>query len=331
MKLLERTRGATRGGTTPAELPRKIRKAVFPVAGLGTRFLPVTKSLPKEMLPIVDRPLIQYAVDEALAAGIRELIFITHRSKRAIEDYFDRALEIERELESKGRQRQLSELRSLVPDHVHIAYARQSAPLGLGDAIYCARHLIGNEPFAVLLPDDLIDAETPVLSQLVERYSSCGSSVIAVQTVNAAQTSQYGIVDTAVSGGLARVLGIVEKPPPQEAPSDQAVVGRYIFTPRIFECLDRLQPGTNNEIQLTDGIARLLGHEPVFAHRFEGTRYDCGSKLGYLEATLAYAAKHPELGGDFATLLGAAARRLQPAAGAAGGPPQLTLVSGKSR
>ena len=215
MKLLERIRGAARRDTQHGrEIPRKIRKAVLPVAGLGTRFLPVTKSLPKEMLPIVDRPLIQYAVEEALAAGIRELIFITHRSKRAIEDYFDRALEIERELESKGRHRQLAELRALAPDHVHIAYARQSAPLGLGHAIHCARHLIGNEPFAVLLPDDLIDADPPVLSQMVERYESCGSSVIAVQTVNAAETSQYGIVDTAVVGAsLARVLGIVEKPP----------------------------------------------------------------------------------------------------------------------
>jgi UTP--glucose-1-phosphate uridylyltransferase len=329
VKLLDGIRGSARRNPQHGrEIPRKIRKAVLPVAGLGTRFLPVTKSLPKEMLPIVDRPLIQYAVDEALAAGIRELIFITHRSKRAIEDYFDRALEIERELESKGRHRQLAELRSLAPHHVHMAYARQSAPLGLGHAIHCARHLIGNEPFAVLLPDDLIDADPPVLSQMVERYESCGSSLIAVQTVNAAETSRYGIVDTAVVGAsLARVLGIVEKPPPHEAPSDQAVVGRYIFTPRILECLDRLHLGANNEIQLTDGIARLLGHEPVFAHRFVGTRYDCGSKIGYLEATLAFAAKHAELGAEFRTLLTAAARRLQPPVATANNPPQLTLVS----
>jgi UTP--glucose-1-phosphate uridylyltransferase len=329
MKLLERLLGSGRGKESAQvrELPRKVRKAVFPVAGLGTRFLPATKAMPKEMLPIVDRPLIQYAVDEAVAAGIRELIFVTHRSKRAIEDYFDRALEIERELASKGRHEQLNELRRLVPEQVHIAYARQSAPLGLGHAIQCARHLIGNEPFAVVLPDDLIDAEQPVLSQMVERYNSCGSSVVAVQTVPREETSQYGIVEIG-DAPPARVLGIVEKPQPQVAPSDQAVVGRYIFTPRILDCLDGLEPGANNEIQLTDGIARLLGREPVFAHRFTGTRYDCGSKLGFLEATLAYASKHDELGTDFRALLTATARRLNTSDAPNSGAAHLTLVSG---
>ncbi len=331
MKLLDRLLGSGRGKESAPvrELPRKVRKAVFPVAGLGTRFLPATKAMPKEMLPIVDRPLIQYAVDEAIAAGIRELIFVTHRSKRAIEDYFDRALEIERELASKGRHGQLKELRRLVPEQVHIAYARQSAPLGLGHAIQCARHLIGNEPFAVLLPDDLIDAEQPAISQMVERYNSCGSSIVAVQTVPRAETSQYGIVETALSGApLARVMGIVEKPAPDVAPSDQAVVGRYIFTPQILDCLESLEPGANNEIQLTDGIARLLAREPVFAHRFTGKRYDCGSKLGFLEATLAYASKHAELGADFRALLTSTARSLNSKEAPSSSGAQLTLVSG---
>jgi UTP--glucose-1-phosphate uridylyltransferase len=330
MKLLDRILGGVRGRDTSdvRDLPRKVRKAVFPVAGLGTRFLPATKALPKEMLPIVDRPLIQFAVDEALAAGIRELIFVTHRSKRAIEDYFDRAFELERELEGKGRHQQVRELRRLAPEHVHIAYARQSAPLGLGHAIHCARHLIGDEPFAVLLPDDLIDADPPVLSQMVERYGKCGGSVIAVQTVPRHETSHYGIVETAVSGApMARVTGIVEKPAPNNAPSDQAVVGRYIFSPRILDCLDSLRPGANNEIQLTDGIARLLAREPVFTHRFSGTRYDCGSKLGYLQATLAYAAKHPELGKEFRAAITSSARQLH-ASQVAAPNGHLTLVSG---
>jgi UTP--glucose-1-phosphate uridylyltransferase len=327
MKLFDRLRGERRAPVR--ELPRRVRKAVFPVAGLGTRFLPATKSLPKEMLPIVDRPLIQYAVDEALAAGIRQLIFVTHRSKRAIEDYFDRALEVERELEAKGRQRQLAELRALAPEHVHVAYARQAAPLGLGHAIRCARHLIGDEPFAVLLPDDLIEAERPVLAQMIERYQTTGASVIATQTVRREDTANYGIVETAASGAaLARLTGIVEKPRPQDAPSDQAVVGRYVFTPAILDCLEALAPGSGNEIQLTDGIARLLAQQSVFALRFDGTRYDCGSKLGFLEATLAFGARHPELGADFRRLITAAAHRHAAPAGAVHGSGHLTLVSG---
>jgi len=309
-------------------LPRTVRKAVFPVAGLGTRFLPATKAMPKEMLPVVDRPLIQYAVDEALAAGISELIFVTHRSKRAIEDYFDRAIEIERELESKGRQRQLCALRSLSPQHVHIAYARQSFPLGLGHAIHCARHLIGNEPFAVLLPDELIAGEPPALAQVIDRYTSCGMSVLGVQRVSHAETSQYGIVDIeAGPTAAARVRGVVEKPPPGNAPSDLAIVGRYVFTPGILDCLENLAPGANNEIQLTDAIARLLEKEPVFAERLTGRRFDCGSKIGFLEANLAFALSHPELGHDFGALVARAAHDLHPPAAEPVTAGHLTLVS----
>jgi len=287
---------------------RKVRKAVFPVGGLGTRFLPITKAVPREMLPIVDRPLIQYAVDEALAAGITELIFVTHRSKRAIEDYFDRAVEFERALEGKGQHAQLAELRGLAPDHMHIVYARQSAPLGLGHAIHCARHLIGNEPFAVILPADLIDSDPPVLSQLLERYQDCRGSLVAVQPVRREKASHFGFLETDVTAPLARVTGIGEKPP-AATPFAQAVVGRYIFSPRILDCLDHLPSGTNDEVQLTDGIARLLALEPVFACQVRGTRYDCGSKLGLLDATLAYACRHPELGREFRAMVAALARQ----------------------
>jgi len=315
-------------GARIRSLPRTVRKAVFPVAGLGTRFLPATKAMPKEMLPVVDRPLIQYAVDEALAAGISELIFVTHRSKRAIEDYFDRAVEIELELESKGRQRQLSELRSLAPQHVHIAYARQGVPLGLGHAIYCARHLIGNEPFAVLLPDELIADEPPALAQVIDRYADCGMSVLGVQQVSHAETSQYGIVDIEAGATAAsRVRGVVEKPPPGKAPSDLAIIGRYVFTPGILDCLENLAPGANNEIQLTDAIARLLEKEPVFAERLTGQRFDCGSKIGFLEANLAFGLRHPELGHDFGALVARAARDLHPPVAAPVATGHLTLVS----
>jgi len=325
VKLTDTVRGES---TRVRGLPRTVRKAVFPVAGLGTRFLPATKAMPKEMLPIVDRPLIQYAVDEALAAGISELIFVTHRSKRAIEDYFDRAVEIERELESKGRERQLSALRSLAPQHVHIAYARQGVPLGLGHAIHCARHLIGSEPFAVLLPDELIAGEPPALAQVINRYSSCGMSVLGVQQVSHAETSHYGIVDTdGDAAAAARVLGVVEKPPPGKAPSNLAIIGRYVFTPGILDCLENLAPGANNEIQLTDAIARLLENEPVFAEKLTGQRFDCGSKIGFLEATLAFALRHPELGQDFGTLVARAARDLHAPAAAPVAAGHLSLVS----
>jgi UTP--glucose-1-phosphate uridylyltransferase len=316
-------RRARRTGSTSQPQFQRIRKAVFPVAGLGTRFLPATKAMPKELLPIVDRPLIQYAVDEALAAGIDELIFVTHRSKRAIEDYFDRAMEIERELESKGRQGQLSALRGLSPQHVHIAYARQSAPLGLGHAIWCARHLIGDEPFAVVLPDDLIDSTRPALAELMDRHATCGVSVVAIQAISRRDTSRYGIVETEGSKPNSRLLGIVEKPPVHEAPSNLGVIGRYVFTPEILRCLDGLLPGYDREIQLTDGIARLLTTQPVLTHHIAGRRFDCGSKLGFLEATVAYALRHPDLGREFRTLINRTARELP----VARSPARLTLVS----
>lgn len=278
----------------------RVRKAIFPVAGMGTRFLPATKAIPKEMLPIVDRPLIQYAVDEAIAAGIEELIFVTHRSKRAIEDHFDRAPELEQQLERSGKSAPLDEVRHLVPERVRISYARQSAPLGLGHAVWSARHLVGHEPFAVILPDDLIDAQPAVLGQMMKAYAKSGASQIAVQIVARDEVSSYGIVQPAVAPhGLTRISSIVEKPRPADAPSTLAVVGRYLFSPRMMSCLQDLEPGAGNEIQLTDGIARLLAQEDVFAFRYSGRRYDCGSKLGFLEATVAYALKDPSLAADF--------------------------------
>jgi UTP--glucose-1-phosphate uridylyltransferase len=323
MRLLEQMRRGRRTGSKSRPQFQRVRKAVFPVAGLGTHFLPATKAMPKELLPIVDRPLIQYAVDEALAAGIQELIFVTHRSKRAIEDYFDRALEIERELESKGRHGQLSALRRMAPQHVHIAYARQSAPLGLGHAIWCARHLIGNEPFAVVLSDDLIDSTPPALAELMDRHSACGVSIIGVQPISGGDTSRYGIVQTESGKANSRLLGIVEKQPVDEASSKLGVVGRYIFTPELLRCLDGLLPGADREIQLTDGIARLLMTEPVLTHHIAGRRFDCGRKLGFLEATMAYALRHPDVGREFGTMVSRLARDLPPPRS----PAHLKLVS----
>jgi UTP--glucose-1-phosphate uridylyltransferase len=311
MSFLDRIRNrkpVAPGDDAIARAPQRVRKAVFPVAGLGTRFLPATKAIPKEMLPIVDRPLVQYAVDEAVAAGIEEMIFVTHRSKRAIEDHFDSAVELERELEKAGKDALLAELRSVAPAHIRFSFARQTAPLGLGHAVWCARHLIGNEPFAVVLPDDLLDGEPPVLAQMVECFGTSGNSVIAVENVRREDTARYGIVQPALDSGRAtRILSIVEKPQPADAPSTLAVVGRYVFTPRILECLEDLEPGAGNEIQLTDGISRLLAHEPVFAYNYIGTRYDCGSKLGYLEATVHFALKDPQLRADFQRVINRAA------------------------
>jgi UTP--glucose-1-phosphate uridylyltransferase len=278
----------------------KVTKAVFPVAGLGTRFLPVTKASPKEMLPIVDKPLIQYAVEEAIAAGITDMIFVTGRGKRAIEDYFDKAYELEAELKANGKVKLLKEIRGLMEEGVTYAYIRQPEALGLGHAVMCARHLIGNEPFAVVLADDLIDADTPALKQMMQVYQKHGGSIVAVQNVDRADTASYGIVSAqAVSDGLSKLSGIVEKPKPEEAPSTLGVVGRYVLSPRIFEHLGKLRPGAGREIQLTDAIGRLLREESVYAYEFEGQRYDCGSKLGYLKATIAYALKHPEVGSGF--------------------------------
>ena len=286
---------------------KKIRKAVFPVAGLGSRFLPATKAQPKEMLPIVDKPLIQYAVEEAVAAGITDMIFITGRNKRAIEDHFDKAYELEVELEAAGKMQLLEFIQNVIPKHINCIYIRQSAPLGLGHAVLCARPVVGDEPFAVMLADDFMDVEPgqmPVLAQMTEIFSREGKSILAVQDVPQAETRQYGIVSTSqYQTGLERVNGIVEKPAPENAPSTLAVVGRYVLNNGIFDYLENLGKGAGGEIQLTDGIAALMQSEPVLAYRYSGQRYDCGSKLGYLKATLAMGLKHPETGKAFSDYL----------------------------
>ena len=283
---------------------QKVRKAVFPVAGLGTRFLPATKASPKEMLPIVDKPLIQYAVEEALAAGARNLVFITGSSKRAIEDHFDSDAQLEATLAAQGKQDLADSLRTILPADACCIYIRQPAPLGLGHAVLCAQPVVGSEPFFVHLADDLIDAKQPVLAQMREHYQQTGGSLIGVQQVDRSATGNYGIVATDDSGrNPARVLRIVEKPKPADAPSDLAVVGRYLLSGSIFDRLRNIGRGAGGEIQLTDGIAALLADEPVYAYRFSGKRYDCGSKLGYLEATVEYALRHPELGERFGKYL----------------------------
>ncbi|HSS63379.1 MAG TPA: UTP--glucose-1-phosphate uridylyltransferase GalU [Gammaproteobacteria bacterium] len=282
-----------------------LRKAVFPVAGLGTRFLPATKANPKEMLPVVDKPIIQYAVEEAVAAGITELIFITGRTKRAIEDHFDRAVELEATLEAKRKTAELEGLRAIIPDGVSCVYIRQAEPRGLGHAVLCARAVVGEEAFAVVLPDDLIDdGGRGCLAQMTAIFESDPSSLVAVETVPREDTDKYGIVSTKGGNGRAvEMTGILEKPAPDKAPSTLAVVGRYILTPGIFAELEATGVGAGGEIQLTDAIARLLQKEPVNAFRFEGRRYDCGSKLGFLEATVAMGLKHPEIGEAFRALL----------------------------
>ncbi len=279
----------------------KVTKAVFPVAGLGTRFLPATKANPKEMLPIVDKPLIQYAVEEAVAAGISELIFVTNSSKRAIEDHFDSNFELEFNLKDRGKHELLEIVRDILPEGVSCAYIRQKSPQGLGHAVLCAKQLVGNEPFAVLLADDLIDGGgKSCLQQMIEVFQQNQSSLVAVQKIPHTDTKKYGVVDVpANSERIAEIHGIVEKPAPDKAPSNLAVVGRYILTPRIFSLLENTARGSGGEIQLTDAIAKLLEEESVYSLQFKGRRYDCGSKLGYLEATLAYALKHPELAQDF--------------------------------
>ena len=282
----------------------KVTKAVFPVAGLGTRFLPATKASPKEMLPVVDKPLIQYAVEEAVNAGITDLIFVTGRGKRAIEDHFDKAYELEAELQAHGKAKLLKEVRGLLPAGVTCAYVRQAEALGLGHAVLCARHLVGDEPFAVILADDLIDAATPVMKQMVQVHAKNGGSVIAVQNIPREDTASYGIVSSEkVSQGISKITAMVEKPKPEEAPSTLGVVGRYILSPRIFHFLENTRPGAGREIQLTDGIGRLLREENVYAYEFQGRRYDCGSKIGYLEATVDLALKHPELADEFRAYL----------------------------
>ena len=282
----------------------KVRKAVFPVAGMGTRFLPATKASPKEMLPVVDKPLIQYAVEEALAAGIKEMVFVTGRSKRSIEDHFDKAYELENELELRGKTEMLSYVRSLMPSDMKCVYIRQPEALGLGHAVLCAQPVVGNEPFAVLLADDLLDGEPAVMRQMVDVYDYYKCSVLGVQQVPREDTRSYGIVaSNPLKENLEAVHAIVEKPKPEEAPSTLAVVGRYVLTPRIFHHLAHLGKGAGGEIQLTDGIAALMAEEQVLAYRYQGKRYDCGSKIGYLEATLAMARKHPDVGAEFELLL----------------------------
>jgi len=280
----------------------KIKKAVFPVAGMGTRFLPATKANPKEMLPIVDKPLIQYAAEEAIAAGINELIFVTSSSKRAIEDHFDKNYEMETELAKRGKKELLQVLRDIVPEGISCVYVRQAEALGLGHAVLCARPVVGNEPFAVILADDMINGgdDRSCLSQMVDLYDEQNCSVLGVERIAPEDTNKYGVVkETVLSEGLSRVDGIVEKPHPEVAPSNLAVVGRYILTPAIFDFLVKTGRGAGGEIQLTDAIAELLKHEQVLAYEFKGKRYDCGSKLGYLQATVEYALEHKELGPEF--------------------------------
>jgi len=282
----------------------KLRKAVFPVAGLGSRFLPVTKASPKEMLPIVDKPLIQYAVEEAAAAGITEMIFVTGRNKRAIEDHFDKAYELETELERKNKGVLLGMVRSVLPEGARCIYIRQAEPLGLGHAVLCARPVVGDDAFAVILADDLMDSQPPAMARMAQVFAREGASLLGVEEVPRDQTQSYGIVTVERTGAdIARIHSIVEKPRPAEAPSTLAVIGRYVLTPRIFELLGELTPGAGGEIQLTDAISQLLAHERVLAVRLPGRRFDCGSKLGYLQATVEYGVRHPEVGQDFARFL----------------------------
>ncbi len=282
----------------------KVTKAIFPVAGMGTRFLPATKASPKEMLPIVDKPLIQYAVEEAVDAGITHLVFITGRNKRAIEDHFDKAYELETELEARGRNALLAQVRNIVPRHVSCTYVRQTEALGLGHAVLCAKPVVGNEPFAVILADDLIDAGVPALRQMIEVYERKHCSVIAVQNIAREDTTSYGIIAGEAEGErIIRMTRIVEKPKPEDAPSTLAVVGRYVLTPAVFDHLERVKPGAGGEIQLTDGIAATLEAEGAVGYQFEGTRYDCGSKLGYLQANIMYGLRHAEVGKGLAQFL----------------------------
>lgn len=284
-----------------------IRKAVFPVAGLGSRFLPATKAQPKEMLPIVDKPLIQYAVEEAVEAGITEMIFITGRNKRAIEDHFDKAYELEAELEAAGKAQLLELVKNVIPKHINCMYIRQSEALGLGHAVLCARPIVGDDPFAVILADDFMQSvpgQQGVMAQMTAQFEREQASLLAVQDVPRAQTRQYGIVSAEPFGErLEKVLGIVEKPQPDVAPSTLAVVGRYVLTNRIFSCLEKLGKGAGGEIQLTDGIAALMDYETVLAYRYHGRRFDCGSKLGYLQASVEMGLQHAETGAAFAEWL----------------------------
>lgn len=286
-------------------MKRKVSKAIFPVAGLGTRFLPATKSVPKEIMTLVDRPLIQYAIDEARAAGIKEFIFVTSRGKSALEDYFDHAPDLESSLRKAGKTELLEILKETNMDSGAIAYMRQHKPLGLGHAVWCARRLIGNEPFAVILPDDVIAAEKPCLQQMVEAYQETGGSMVATMEVAPEKTSSYGVVDVeSQDGPLVKLRGMVEKPNPEDAPSNLAVIGRYILSPKIFQNFNQVQKGAGGELQLTDAIAQEFNEgRDVFGYLFEGKRYDCGSKAGYLQAMVAFALDREELREEFGAYL----------------------------
>ena len=299
---------APHGGPARIELkmkPRKVTKAVFPVAGLGTRFLPATKSIPKEIMTLVDRPLIQYAIDEARAAGIRDFIFVTSRGKSALEDYFDNAPELESALRKKGKTDLLEVLKDTNMDSGAIAYVRQNRPLGLGHAVWCARKLIGDEPFAVLLPDDVIAAEKPCLQQMVEAYGETGGCMVAAMEVPAEKASSYGVLDIDQDmGSIIKAKGMVEKPKAEDAPSNLAVIGRYILSPNVLTNLNRMKQGAGGEIQLTDAIAdEIDGGSGVYGYRFRGMRYDCGSKAGFLQATEAYGLSRPDLRDEFSQYL----------------------------
>jgi UTP--glucose-1-phosphate uridylyltransferase len=285
-------------------MKKNIFKAVFPVAGLGTRFLPATKAMPKEMLTVVDKPLIQYAVEEAIASGITELIFVTGRSKRAIEDHFDKAYELEIELALKNKTELLEIVRSIKPSHVDCVYVRQSEALGLGHAVLCAEKLVGNDPFAIILADDLLSADQPVLQQMIDVYNHYHSSVIGVEKITKDQSRSYGVISgKKLDKNLIKLDGIVEKPAPEDAPSNLGVVGRYVLSSNIFSHIKNLKPGSGGEYQLTDAIQSLQQKEQVLAYQYDGIRYDCGSKLGYLKATVEFALKHPEVSDEFKAYL----------------------------
>ncbi|HLS52231.1 MAG TPA: UTP--glucose-1-phosphate uridylyltransferase GalU [Burkholderiaceae bacterium] len=275
---------------------KPIRKAVFPVAGQGTRFLPATKAMPKEMLPIVDKPLIQYAVEEAIAAGITDLVFITGRNKRAIEDHFDSAPELERQLEEKNKLELLASVREILPSYVNCIYTRQPAPLGLGHAVLCAAPIVGNEPFAVILADDLIDSDVSVTRQLIDAAHEQNGSILGITQIEPSDSDKYGVISgPSVNSRTTQVKGIVEKPAPQDAPSNLAVVGRYVLEPEIFESLRQTKPGVGGEIQLTDAIAHMLNNRPVYGYEYDGVRFDCGSKAGFFQATVEFGRKYHNL------------------------------------
>ncbi|WP_373084422.1 UTP--glucose-1-phosphate uridylyltransferase GalU [Sneathiella sp.] len=291
-------------------MSQKVRKAVFPVGGLGTRFLPATKAMPKEMLPVVDKPLIQYAVEEAREAGIEEFIFVTGRGKTIIEDHFDRSYELESVLNERSKEGLLAELHASVADAGTVAYIRQQEALGLGHAVWCAKRLVGNEPFAVILADDLILADTPCLAQMTAaREKAGGGNMLAVMEVPNAHTSRYGILSPGKEdGNLVEILGLVEKPEPAKAPSNLAVIGRYILEPKVFDILENQSRGAGNEIQLTDALSSLLGHDPFFGMKFDGTRFDCGDKIGFLEANIAFALNREDMRDDVKNFISKFAR-----------------------